>query len=57
MNFKHDIEDVNLIITALEHKIRNMQMLVQKMITVTQEQMPAVKAEIEAQTENANTTS
>ena len=57
MNFKHDIEDVNLIITALEHKIRNMQMLVQKMIAVTQEQMPAVKAEIEAQTENANTTS
>ena len=51
MNFKHDIEDVNLIITALEHKIRNMQMLVQKMIAVTQEQMPAVKAEIEAQTQ------
>ena len=51
MNFKQDIEDVNLIITALEHKIRNMQMLVQKMIAVTQEQMPAVKAEIDAQTQ------
>jgi hypothetical protein len=57
MNFDHEIQDVNLIITALEHKIRDMQLLVQKMIAKTQEQMPAVKAEIEAQTENANTTS
>ena len=51
MNFNHEIQDVNLIITALEHKIRNMQMLVQKMIAKTQEQMPAVKSEIEAQTQ------
>jgi hypothetical protein len=48
MNFKHDIEDVNLIITALEHKIRNMQMLVQKMIAVTQEQMPVAQPAPEA---------
>ena len=51
MNFDHEIQDVNLIITALEHKIRDMQFLVQKMIAKTQEQMPALKAEIEAQTQ------
>ena len=36
MNFDHEIQDVNLIITALEHKIRDMQLLVQKMIAKTQ---------------------
>jgi len=51
MIFEHEIQDVNLIITSLEHKIRDMQLLVQKMIAKTQEQMPAVKAEIEAQTQ------
>jgi len=51
MIFEHEIQDVNLIITSLEHKIRDMQLLVQKMIAKTQEQMPAVKAEIETQTQ------
>ena len=55
MNFKHDIEDVNLIITALEHKIRNMQMLVQKMIAVTQEQMPVAQSAPETTIEATET--
>ena len=55
MNLKHDIEDVNLIITALEHKIRNMQMLVQKMIAVTQEQMPVAQSAPETTIEATET--
>jgi len=39
-NFTHEIQDVNLIITSLEHKIRDMQLLVQKLTKQASEQMP-----------------
>ena len=49
-NFTHEIQDVNLIITSLEHKIRDMQLLVQKLTKQASEQMPK-PPEAEATTE------
>ena len=40
MIFEHEIQDVNLIINSLEHKIRGMQILVQKLMAKANEQMP-----------------
>ena len=40
-NFKHEVQDVNLIITALEHKVRDMQLLIQKLTKQANEQLPA----------------
>jgi len=39
-NFKHEVQDVNLIITALEHKVRDMQLLIQKLTKQANEQLP-----------------
>ena len=39
-NFKHEVQDVNLIITALEHKVRDMQSLIQKLTKQANEQLP-----------------
>ena len=40
-NFTHEVQDVNLIITALEHKVRDMQLLIQKLNKQANEQMTA----------------
>ena len=39
-NFTHEVQDVNLIITALEHKARDIQLLIQKLTKTANEQMP-----------------
>jgi hypothetical protein len=56
MIFDHEVQDVNLIITALEHKIRDLQVLLQKMIKSAQEQMPVQKVQAEP-VDDANHTS
>ena len=40
-NFQHEVQDVNLIITALEHKARDIQLLIQKLTKTANEQLPA----------------
>ena len=40
-NFTHEVQDVNLIITALEHKARDIQLLIQKLTKTANEQLPA----------------
>ena len=39
-NFTHEVQDVNLIITALEHKARDIQLLIQKLTKTANEQLP-----------------
>jgi hypothetical protein len=40
-NFQHEVQDVNLIITALEHKARDIQLLIQKLTKEASAQLPA----------------
>ena len=51
MIFEHEIQDVNLIITSLEHKNRDMQILVQKLMAKANEQMP-IQSQVAPVTEN-----
>jgi len=44
-NFQHEVQDVNLIITALEHKARDIQLLIQKLTKTANEQLPVQKVE------------
>lgn len=49
-NFTHEVQDVNLIITALEHKARDIQLLIQKLTKTANEQMP-VQTQVASVTE------
>ena len=40
-NFQHEVQDVNLSITALEHKARDIQLLIQKLTKEASAQLPA----------------
>ena len=51
-NFTHEVQDVNLIITALEHKARDIQLLIQKLTKTANEQMP-VQTQVAPVTETA----
>ena len=42
-NFTHEVQDVNLIITALEHKARDIQLLIQKLTKTANEQLPVAQ--------------
>jgi len=53
-NFTHSTQEVNLVIQALEHKIRDLTELLNKMVQNAQAQAP--KPEVKAET-NANNTS
>ena len=44
-NFQHEVQDVNLIITSLEHKIRDMQLLIQKITSHANAQAQAQQAQ------------
>jgi len=44
-NFQHEVQDVNLIITALEHKARDIQLLIQKLTKEASAQLPAQTVE------------
>ena len=44
-NFTHEVQDVNLIITALEHKARDIQLLIQKLTKEANAQLPAQTVE------------
>ena len=47
MKLDLEIQEVNLIITALEHKTRDTQMLLTKIIKSAQDQMPVTKLDAE----------
>jgi len=53
-NFKHEVQDVNLIITALEHKARDIQLLIQKLTKEANAQLPT-QAPVEAVVANPET--
>jgi len=44
-NFQHEVQDVNLIITALEHKARDIQLLIQKLTKEANAQLPVQTVE------------
>jgi len=49
-NFTHEVQDLNLIITSLEHKIRDMQLLVQKLTKQATAQVPVTTTVAETET-------
>jgi len=49
-NFTHEVQDLNLIITSLEHKIRDMQLLVQKLTKQATAQVPVTTPVAETET-------
>ena len=44
-NFQHEVQDVNLIITSLEHKVRDIQLLIQKITSHANAQAQAQQAQ------------
>jgi hypothetical protein len=50
-NFQHEVQDVNLIITALEHKARDIQLLIQKLTKSANEQVAAQQPQSDAPAE------
>jgi len=48
--FDHEVSEMNLIISALEHKIQAMQELRQKLVTTAQAQLPKPEVNTDANT-------
>jgi hypothetical protein len=53
-NFQHEVQDMNLIITALEHKVRDLQALIKKLTEQANAQLAENQPVVEPAQNNAS---